>query len=426
MISVFTPVHPKSIRFLGDAAESMLTQRFDDWEWVLLYNGGAERGSFDDPRIRTLRLPERHPAQGSVGALKRYACDASRGEVLVELDADDILTPNALGRLSEVFENDAVEFAYSNCTEFRNDTWSPRVFSGYWGWRSRPFVWKNIAMQQMVAFDPHPNAWRRIEWAPNHVRAWRTGAYERLGGHDPDLKLGDDHDLICRTAIECGFGAMQHIDDCLYLYRLHEENTCYSKDGNRGVQDQVAANYAKYYEPMALRWAADQGLLALDLGGGIDGRKGYVTVDKAGGQIKADLTEPWPLADSSVGVLRASHVLEHLPDPVHAMNEAWRVLAPGGVFFIEVPSTDGRGAFMDPTHRSFWNENSFFYYTRGTQARYIPEFKGAFQASRVETMYPGPWWRENRIPVVRADLICLKDGYKRAPGEVLIECGDRR
>ena len=27
------------------------------------------------------------------------------------------------------------------------------------------------------------------------------------------------------------------------------------------------------------------------------------------------------------------------------------------------PSTDGRGAFQDPTHVSFYNENSFWYFT---------------------------------------------------------------
>ena len=27
------------------------------------------------------------------------------------------------------------------------------------------------------------------------------------------------------------------------------------------------------------------------------------------------------------------------------------------------PSTDGRGAYQDPTHVAFYNENSFWYYT---------------------------------------------------------------
>ena len=417
MISVFTPVHPSSAVHLPEAVKSMREQSRDDMEWVLLYNGGAEPIGTG---FREIVLPERHPAQGSVGALKKYACSEAKGDILVELDADDILTQDALEKIETTFSDPSIQFAYSNCAEFRSGTWEPRVFSEYWGWTDRPFEWDGKALREQVAFSPGPNSWRRIEWAPNHVRAWRRSAYDALGGHDEKLKVGDDHDLVCRTAVRYGFSSVKHIDECLYLYRLHENNTCYSKKGNRAVQDQTSVNYQVYYEPMAMRWARDNGLLCLDLGGGIDGRPGYVTVDQRGGQIEADLTKRWPFADSSVGVLRASHLLEHLPDPIHSMNEAWRVLAPGGVFFIEVPSTDGRGAFQDPTHVSFWNQNSFLYYTREAQARYIPAFKGAFQASRVATLFPGRWWKENDISVVRAELICLKSGY-RAPGEVLVQ-----
>jgi hypothetical protein len=40
------------------------------------------------------------------------------------------------------------------------------------------------------------------------------------------------------------------------------------------------------------------------------------------------------------------------------------VLTHLGKLDILVPSTDGRGAFQDPTHVSFWNINSFYYYQK--------------------------------------------------------------
>jgi hypothetical protein len=55
-------------------------------------------------------------------------------------------------------------------------------------------------------------------------------------------------------------------------------------------------------------------------------------------------------------------VVEHLENRIHTMNEIWRICKPGGMVDIRVPSTDGRGAFQDPTHVSFWNINSFKYY----------------------------------------------------------------
>jgi len=97
---------------------------------------------------------------------------------------------------------------------------------------------------------------------------------------------------------------------------------------------------------------------------------GYVNVDICPpADVICDLREPWPFRDSSVDEIVAYDIIEHLPDKIHTMNEAWRVLKPAGVFDIEVPTTDGRGAWQDPTHVSFWNRNSFFYYEHGNPHR---------------------------------------------------------
>jgi len=82
-----------------------------------------------------------------------------------------------------------------------------------------------------------------------------------------------------------------------------------------------------------------------------------------------DLRQQWPWRDSSVDEIFAFDIIEHLPDKTHTMNEAWRVLKPGGLIRIEVPTTDGRGAWQDPTHVSYWNRNSFFYFTHGDPHR---------------------------------------------------------
>ena len=83
----------------------------------------------------------------------------------------------------------------------------------------------------------------------------------------------------------------------------------------------------------------------------------------------ADLRGAWPWPDSSIAAIRAHDIIEHLPDKIHTMNEAWRVLKPGGRMEIVVPTTDGRAAFQDPTHVSFWNRHSFWYYEAGNVYR---------------------------------------------------------
>ena len=108
--------------------------------------------------------------------------------------------------------------------------------------------------------------------------------------------------------------------------------------------------------------------MKLDLGCGPRKKEGFIGVDFddkwPGVDVAADLTKRFPYPDSSVDEIWAHDVIEHLPDRIHTMNELWRVCKAGAEVNIRVPSTDGRGAFQDPTHVSFWNVNSFKYYTR--------------------------------------------------------------
>ena len=98
---------------------------------------------------------------------------------------------------------------------------------------------------------------------------------------------------------------------------------------------------------------------------------GFVNVDLVAwpGVETADLRQPWPWQDGAVEQIRAWDIIEHLPDKIFTMNEIWRVLRPGGRAEISVPTTDGTGAFQDPTHVSFWNRRSFAYYENGNPYR---------------------------------------------------------
>lgn len=102
----------------------------------------------------------------------------------------------------------------------------------------------------------------------------------------------------------------------------------------------------------------------IDLGPGDARALGFIGMGKDGDvQIEHNLEEiPWPLEDNSVAVIRANHVLEHLSDPTTNMLEIHRVLMPGGIAIITVPSTVGEGAFAHPGHKSYWNKLSFSFW----------------------------------------------------------------
>ena len=98
--------------------------------------------------------------------------------------------------------------------------------------------------------------------------------------------------------------------------------------------------------------------------------EGYCNVDRMEpADVVTDLEKDWPWLTGSVEMIVATDIFEHLSDKIHTMNEAWRVLQPGGVLQLLVPTTDGRGAFQDPTHRSFWTPNDLLYYLKDAPER---------------------------------------------------------
>lgn len=259
---------------------------------------------------------------------------------------------------------------------------------------------------ETVAYEPWAFHVARIWSAPDHLRAFRRSAYDAAGGYAADMRVLDDQDLMSRLFLQ---GEFLHIDRPLYLYRVHGDNAWLRH--NAEIQENVLRIYDQYIEGMALAWTMRRGLFALDLGGRLDPRPGYLCVDYKCGPTDrvhcvADLNKPWPFADNSVGLVRAFDVFEHLTDSVHTMTELHRVLAPGGMALIQVPSTAGTGAFRDPTHRSFWHEQTFDYFA-GAQAQWIDR-PTRFHMTRRYTTPADPTgccW-------VRADLVKMVDGMR--------------
>lgn len=413
-ISVVTPSHEP--RYLEEAFRSLLAQTLPDWEWIVLLNGGAEWPHPDDPRVRIVR----HGAVSGVGEAKRLASAHARADILLELDHDDVLLPRALEEVAAAFDaHPDATLVYSHAAEIDADG-RPHAtrYNNDMGWRYREVVVDGATHRHPVSFPPTPHNVSYIWFAPNHLRAFRRSAYEAVGGHDADLEILDDHDLMCRLYQAGPFVA---IDECLYLQRIHSGNTHRIPDVNAEIQRRTVALYDRHFEANALAWARRAGLACLDLGAAHAKPGAYLGVDMRpdrGVDIVARLPEPVPLPDGSVGVIRAVDFFEHVADKVALINELHRLLAPGGVIVSQTPSTDGRGAFQDPTHVAFYNENSFWYYTDENYTRYVPEIRARFQVSRLHTHFPSEWHRQANISYVGANLIALKPGAPENGGPV--------
>ena len=109
-------------------------------------------------------------------------------------------------------------------------------------------------------------------------------------------------------------------------------------------------------------------MLKLNLGSGFNPINGYINIDNRP-ECNPDVhcnALYLPYGDNTVDEVRAFDFLEHIPlgSTIQMINTIWDVLKPDGVFEHLTPSTCGDGAFQDPTHVSFWNQNSWLYYCK--------------------------------------------------------------
>lgn len=412
--SLITPEHdPGNIPFLIELYDSIIEQTHDNWEWIILTNGKCTFEHIPE-KIREdfrVKLFNYDGPAGNIGKLKNVAFNLGTGDVLVEVDHDDMLTSDCLEELNKAYQDESVGFVYSdNATLHMKNEFIP--FNENNGWKYRMYNWKGKELYAMYSFEPSSQALGFIWFAPDHVRSWRKTVYNEVGGHNPENEVCEDHELCIKTYLK---SKMVRIPKVLYIYRITGVNNSLNLR-NADIQIKTVELHRQYARELAEKDAKDKGLLCVDIGGGINPYPGYTTVDlRETADYVYDLNNGIPLPDNSVGVLNASHILEHLHDKTKIMGEIHRVLAHGGWAFIEVPSTDGRGAFQDPTHVSYWNENSFLYYTDAYLASFIDNKSIKFQEYRRETWFPNDWLKSLNVCVTSAWLVAIKDG-PRYPG----------
>ena len=146
---------------------------------------------------------------------------------------------------------------------------------------------------------------------------------------------------------------------------------------------------AKYRNPMdyASRYGVDL-YIPKDLPVGVEFRKANLT------------TEPIPFEDNYFDAVSAFDFIEHVPRVVvdgsgstrfpfiDLMNEIWRVLKPGGVFYALTPAYPRPEAFQDPTHVNIITDRTHEYFTGKKPYAANYGFKGGFEVVNIQWIHP--------------------------------------
>jgi len=241
--SIITPAYKTGV-LIYDTYNSIVSQTMDDWEWIIVDDspeGHSETWnilneiSSKDYRVKPFRISPN--SKGTIGLAKNRAAGLSNGKWILELDHDDLLLPSCL----EICWNASVNFPdagfiYSDATErtrdgvFRRydhsengdyygriDNWFNFGYSGH--------TWAEMDGYRLLVHhypDINPITIRFNISMPNHVRVWERDLYFKIAGHNKNLPIADDFELIIRTFLNT---RMVHVKKPLYIQHFNEGGT---------------------------------------------------------------------------------------------------------------------------------------------------------------------------------------------------------
>jgi glycosyltransferase involved in cell wall biosynthesis len=227
-VSYFTPIYNTGDK-LRTTYRSLVNQTINNWEWVIVNDstdGGktlkiAEELASDDNRIKVYDF--RKKSGGIVGESKYRSAVLCSGEILAELDHDDYLMPECTEMLLKASNKyPEAGFFYTDCVELTSNWDSPKFYGdgfafGYGHYREEFHLGRMMNVAE--SFNINPKTIRHIVGVPNHVRAWRRSVYMKIGGHNRNLSIADDFELVIRTFLETKFVRIPKLG---YLQIIHD------------------------------------------------------------------------------------------------------------------------------------------------------------------------------------------------------------
>lgn len=213
-IAILTSVYEKTpVDCFQELVRCLQEQTVPFTEWVLLRNGpvAAELDGIltelaADPRVRLLDAPQN---LGIIGAMRR-CLEAAATDWIVPMDADDLLTRDALQRITVEITASAPAFVYSDEDILHN------------GEPCSPY--------RRPAFDPVLNLADSYIW---HLCAFRRDKALELGVYsDTAAEYCHDWDTVTRFA--AAGEAIAHVPEVLYHWRVHQSSNSNSGAANAG------------------------------------------------------------------------------------------------------------------------------------------------------------------------------------------------
>lgn len=345
--------------FIDDTYQSILKQNLSQWEWVIILDGIPEIEQLSGAEnVYMLHRDDGDNDKNNIGAMKKKAFQRAQGDLLVDLDHDDILEPGAIQHMINV-AGDGAAFLYGDSAGFRPNGAAVTLNSQLWKGYDR--IINNYNLRFYAPPQPSPLTLSNYLTIPHQPRAWTKPAYEQIGGFDARCRVAAEHDLVCRTYAQ-GI-PMIHVPDARSMYRVRGDSGNAATVKRIEFEAMAATNVWNNLRSMVAKWCRDNRLPTAV----ISCRKNdHINVASYQWHHVRNVVAPTfeeamiSLRGAKVGAIMFSDFLHVLPagELTKHMQEMTIGMVDQGWILGDTPAASGRG-IGDPLSRSVWNEYTF-------------------------------------------------------------------
>lgn len=364
MLSIIVPVLNQA-ELTHDCLTAVM-ENTTDYEVIVIDNGSDPPFKPPFSGFNELRVIRNDENKGFPAAINQGLREA-RGDTIVLLNNDAIVPPGALNRLEDWLGSFDIVGPLTNYCAGMQKTQLPSYQD-----------LDGLNKEAEYLYESSRGECVEVNWIIGFCMAFKREVWEKVGDFDESLWpcSGEEIDFCLRAKKEglktgIAFDTYVHHEGSVTFRDMENNDDLNYMEICKRNDEHLAKKWGKNFwneQTLQLDGEPESGL-HLNLGSGLRPKKGYVNIDnrkEVNPDLVCDVIEGLPFDDNSVDSVRAHDFLEHIPigKTIQVITEIWRVLKPGGLFVSLTPDAEsGQGAFQDPTHVSFWVENSWLYFS---------------------------------------------------------------
>lgn len=206
LFSIVTPVYNVSSVYLSECIDSVLNQKYENWELLLVDDKSTNQETLDclkkyeklDKRIRVIYRRE----NGNIALATNTGFKEAKGEYIGLLDNDDTLSLDALYQMAKRINRDKkTDFLYSDEDKLDSE-----------GKRCTPYFKSDFAPDTLLSNN-----------YICHFTVFKKSLLNKVGGEKTEFNGAQDYDLFLRLTEKAE--KIEHISRILYHWRIIKGST---------------------------------------------------------------------------------------------------------------------------------------------------------------------------------------------------------